>query len=77
MVGQTDESNVLAADVPVNIHVDIPGISEVPHLQHHAAALEHLDALDEGGRGIRHMQHNVRTSPTSHLHDLVDALLGG
>ena len=77
MVGQTDESNVLTADVPVNIHVDIPGISEISHLQHHAAALEHLDALDKGGRGIRHMQHNVCTSPTSHLHDLVDALLGG
>ena len=53
MVCQPDESDVLAADVTMDVHADLAGVSEVAHLQHHPTTLEHLDALDEGGEDIR------------------------
>ena len=63
VVGQPDEADVLAADVPVHVEADLAGVGEVAHLQHHPAPLEHLDALDERRRCVRHVQHDSAPRP--------------
>ena len=76
MVGEPDQADVLAADVAVDVHGDLAGVSEVAHLEHHAAALEHFDALDERRGRVGHIEHDVGTATVGQLLDLGDPLLG-
>ena len=76
MVGQPNEPDVLAADVAVDVHGDLAGVGEVAHLEHHAAALEHLDTFDEGRRRVSHVEHDIGTATVRQLLDLGDPFLG-